>query len=256
MTEGEVVIAISNFVRDHLIQEYGVPAERIRTIHRGVDVQFLDPATVTPPRLIQLTSKWRLPDTAPIIMLPGRLTAWKGHDLLIDALAELKRRSAGVLDLRCLMVGQDQGRTHYREHIRGHASARGVEGNVQVIDDCGDLAAAYMAADVVVSASTQPEAFGRVVAEGQAMGRPVVAPSHGAAGEIILPGVTGWLFTPSDPVSLADALTRAIGLSKDERMRLADIAIKRVREHFNKVDMCAKTLAVYDEVLARYAHHP
>ncbi|MSO73229.1 MAG: glycosyltransferase [Rhodospirillaceae bacterium] len=253
MTEGELVIAISNFTRDHILSAYAVPAERIRVIHRGVDVQFLNPTTVTPTRLIQLTSKWRLPVTAPVIMLPGRLTSWKGHDVLIDALAELKHRGGGTLDIRCLMVGQDQGRSRYRASIENYATTRGVEGNVQVIDDCGDLAAAYMATDVVVSASTRPEAFGRVVAEGQAMGRPVVAPAHGAAPEIIVPGVTGWLFTPSDPVSLADALTRAINLSKDERARIADIAIKRVRELFNKTDMCAKTVAVYDEVLARRA---
>jgi len=123
--------------------------------------------------------------------------------------------------------------------------------DVQIIDDCGDLPAAYMATDVVVSASTKPEAFGRVVAEAQAMGRPVVAPSHGAAAEIIIPGVTGWLFTPGDPVSLADALERALALSQPERIRLADQAIARARSLFAKADMCAKTLAVYDEILAR-----
>src|SRR5262249_35575174 len=115
------------------------------------------------------------------------------------------------------------------------------------------MAAAYMATDVVVSASTEPEAFGRVVAEAQAMGRPVVAPSHGAAPEIIIPGVTGWLFTPRDPVSLADALMRAMYLDQSERIALADAAINRARELFNKADMCAKTLAVYDEVLAAHA---
>ncbi len=193
MAQGEIVIAISEFIRAHLIAEYQVDPARIRVIHRGVDVNLLDPNRVTPTRLIQLTSKWRLPESAPVIMLPGRLTSWKGHDVLIEALAELKRRrGSGVLDIRCLMVGQDQGRVAYRAHIQRYANACGVEGNVQIIDDCNDLAAAYMATDVVVSASTRPEAFGRVVAEGQAMGRPVVAPSHGAAEEIIIPGVTGW----------------------------------------------------------------
>lgn len=255
MAQGEIVIAISEFIRQHLIAEYKVDPARIRVIHRGVDVNLLDPNRVTPTRLIQLTSKWRLPDSAPVIMLPGRLTSWKGHDVLIEALAELKRRrGGGVLDIRCLMVGQDQGRVAYRAHIQRYANACGVEGNVQIIDDCNDLAAAYMATDVVVSASTRPEAFGRVVAEAQAMGRPVVAPSHGAAAEIIIPGVTGWLFTPGDGISLADALERALSLTQEERIRLAQAAIARARELFAKADMCAKTLAVYEEVLARKAH--
>lgn len=249
MAQGEVVIAISNFIRDHLITEYNVEPSRIRVIHRGVDVKQLDPTGVSATRLIQVTAKWHLPEAAPVIMLPGRLTAWKGHDVLIDAMAELKRRSGGVLDARCVMVGQDQGRSAYRANIERYAHAKGVA--VQIIDDCGDLPAAYMATDVVVSASTKPEAFGRVVAEAQAMGRPVVAPSHGAAAEIIIPGVTGWLFTPGDPVSLADALERALALTQPERIRLADQAIARARGLFAKADMCAKTLAVYNEVLAR-----
>ena len=253
MTYGEPVIAISDFIRTHMIEEYKVAPERIRVIHRGVDVQMLDPTKVTPTRLIQLTAKWHLPETAPVIMLPGRLTSWKGHYLMIDALAVLKARAQGPFDLRCLMVGQDQGREAYKHSLQTYAASRGVEGNIQVIEDCTDLPAAYLATDVVVSASTRPEAFGRVVAEGQAMGRPVVAPSHGAAGEIIVPGVTGWLFTPSDPVSMADALTRALSLNKDERERIAALAIARVRKHFNKADMCAKTIDVYNEALARPA---
>ena len=252
MASGERVIAVSDFIRSHLIQEYALPPERIRVIYRGVDIQLLNPNHVTPTRLIQLTSKWRLPDAAPVIMLPGRLTSWKGHEILIDALAELKRRGGNYLDIRCLMIGQDQGRVRYRDTITRHAAARGVDGNVQIIDDCNDMPAAYMATDVVVSASTRPEAFGRVVAEAQAMGRPVVAPSHGAAAEIIIPGVTGWLFTPSDPISLADAMSRALRLTQDERARLANTAIARTHDLFSKAEMCAKTLSVYEELLVAY----
>jgi glycosyltransferase involved in cell wall biosynthesis len=248
MTWGKRVIAISNFIRDHLIEEYAVAPERIRVIHRGVDTVTLDPNGVSPNRLIQLTARWRLPDDGRVIMLPGRLTAWKGHMLLIDALAELMRR--GRRNLRCLMIGQDQGRTRYHAAVLAHAAARGVDGAVQIIPDCNDMPAAYMATDVVVSASTRPEAFGRVVAEAQAMGRPVVAPAHGAAPEIIVPGVTGWLFAPGDVTALANALEQALDLSQDQRVRLADAAIARAHALFDKADMCAKTLAVYDEVVS------
>jgi glycosyltransferase involved in cell wall biosynthesis len=246
MAEGEVVIAVSNFVRDHIVANYKTPPERIRVIHRGIDAKAYDAKNVTSTRLIQIAQKWRLQDAGPVIMLPGRLTALKGHAVLVDALAELKRRRGGDLDVRCLMVGQGG----YRERILAHAATRRVEGNVQVIEDCNDMPAAYMVTDVVVVASTRPEAFGRVIAEAQAMGRPVVACSHGPTGEIIIPGVTGWMFTASDPVSLADALERALSLSREERAKLATLATERARALFNKEDMCAKTLAVYEDVLS------
>lgn len=249
MTRGTRVIAISQFIRAHLEDEYGVPTDRIRVIHRGVDTSTLDPNRVSPQRLIQLTQRWRLPDDGRVIMLPGRITSWKGHMLLIDALAELKRRAGGVLNIRCLMIGQDQGRSAYHAAILAHAALRGVDGLVQIVEDCNDLPAAYMATDVVVSASTRPEAFGRVVAEAQAMGRPVVAPNHGAAPEIIINGVTGWLFPPGDANGLATALETALSLDQDSRVRLAETAIDRAHRLFDKADMCAKTLAVYDEVL-------
>lgn len=251
MADGEIVIAVSEFIRAHLIKEYGVPPERIRVIHRGVDTAQFDANSVSPTRLVQLATKWRLSDSQHVVMLPGRLTAWKGHDLLIDAIAELKRRNKGETDVRCIMVGQDHGRPNHRDYIMRHAAARGAD--VHIIDDCNDLPAAYMVSDVVVSASTRPEAFGRVVVEAQAMGRPVVAPSHGGAPEIIVPGVTGWLFTPSDPISLADALDRALRLSQAERFRIAEAAVARARSLFTKTEMCARTLEVYEEVLARRA---
>lgn len=251
MADGEIVIAVSNFVRDHILANYKTPAERIRVIHRGIDALAFDEKNVTSTRLVQVAQKWRLQDAGQVIMLPGRLTSLKGHDVLIDALAELKRRRGGALDLRCLMVGQ--GAPGSGARIMNHAAARRVDGNVQVIEDCNDMPAAYMVTDVVVVASTRPEAFGRVIAEAQAMGRPVVACSHGPTAEIILPGVTGWMFTASDPVSLADALERALSLTREERARVAVLAADRARTLFDKDEMCAKTLAVYGEVLAHHA---
>lgn len=248
MAEGDAVIAISEFIHAHLMREYGVPAERIRLIHRGVELQQFDPKNVSSQRLIQLSLKWRLSESTPVIMLSGRITGWKGHHLLIDALAVLRQRDPSR-ELRCMMVGPTES-THLVDSLISYADAQNVGGWVQIVQDCNDIPAAYMVTDVAVSASTDPEAFGRVVAEAQAMGRPVVAPAHGAAAEIIEPGVTGWLFTPRDPVSLADALQRALSLSRDDRAQLSARAIERVHKKFDKVEMCAKTLAVYDDVLA------
>ncbi|MSO99159.1 MAG: glycosyltransferase [Rhodospirillaceae bacterium] len=251
MASGDVVIAISEFIRSHVMSNYGVPAEKIRLIHRGVDLQQFDPAKVSSQRLIQLTQKWRLSESISVIMLPGRISGWKGHRLLIDALALMRSRDP-ALELRCMMVGPTES-APLVESLLAYAAERNVGGWVQIVQDCNDIPAAYMITDVAVSASTDPEAFGRVVAEAQAMGRPIVAPAHGAAGEIIEPGVTGWLFTPRDSVSLADALKRALGLNLAEREKLLVRAIERVRAKFDKAEMCAKTLAVYNALLAQRA---
>ena len=248
MTRGRRVIAISEFVGRHIVERYSVERERVRVIHRGVDFAVFDPARVTQARVIQLAREWRLPDGVPVVMLPGRLTRWKGQLTLIDALARLSRT-----DICCVLVGSDQGRTAYRKEIEDRIRGRGLESVVRIVDHCRDMPAAYMLADVVVSASTDPEAFGRVVAEAQAMGRPVVAPDHGAAPEILLPGETGWLFAPSDPASLASALDLALELDTGEREARARTAIAYVREKFTRTGMCEATLDVYREVLAEAA---
>ena len=247
MTRGLRVIAISEFVGRHIAARYGVPQNRIRVIHRGIDFTAFDPQHVSQPRIIQLAREWRLPDGVPVIILPGRLTRWKGQLLLIDALATLGRH-----DVCCLLVGSDQGRTKYRKEIEQHVRRRGLEGVVRMVDNCRDMPAAYMLADVVVSASTDPEAFGRIVAEAQAMGRPVIAPNHGAAPEIVVPGETGWLVAPGDPAALAAALDMALKLDADQRAVLADAAIEHVRRRFTREQMCAATLDVYKEVLAEH----
>lgn len=245
MVKGERVIAISEFIAEHARRIYGLAAERIRVIHRGVDLTKFDPNRVSQERIIQLANRWRLPDGYPVIMLPGRLTRWKGQRVLIEALALLGRH-----DVRCLLVGSDQGRSGYRQELVDLIKRRDLTHVVHIVDECNDMPAAYMLTDVVVSASTDPEAFGRVVVEAQAMGRPVIATDHGGPRESILAGRTGWLADPDDPRSLADAIARFLDLSAEERQRVADLGQAFVRANFTKEAMCAKTLAVYREILS------
>lgn len=250
MVRGDSVIAISQFIADHIINEYDADPSRLRLIPRGVDLSVFDPNTVTSARMIKLATEWRLPDDGPVIMLPGRLTSWKGHKLLIDALSNLKKTGRLQDELRCLMVGPASPGSSYRQRIESNLAATGLDGHVQIIEDCRDIVAAYMMTDVVVSASTRPEAFGRIVAEGQAMGRPVVAPSHGAGPEILLPGVTGYLFTPGDAPSLAGALEQALNISPEDRDDVARQARTHIAENFDLDMMTSATLAAYDEVIA------
>ena len=248
MTHGERVIAISDFIADYIKKTYpGVADDRVVVIPRGIDLQRFDPERVAAHRLIDLSRHWRLADGAPVVMLPGRLTRWKGHLVLLDALAQLGRK-----DIQCAMVGSDQGRVHYRQELEMAIRGKGLTGAVRIIDDCKDMPAAYMLADVVVSASTDPEAFGRIAAEAQAMGRPVVATDHGGSRETIERGVTGWLVPPNSAGALAAAIDEALSLNAAERNVLARRGRNRIALNFTVEKMQARTLDLYREVLAEW----
>ena len=244
MARGAKTIAISNFIAEYIQKTFGTDPARIVTIPRGIDPERFSPENVAPQRMVQLASAWRLPDGAPVVMLPGRLTRWKGQLVLIDALMQLERD-----DFYCLLVGSDQGRKRYRAELERRIRTNGLAGRVRIIDDLPDMPAAYMLADIVVSASTDPEAFGRVAVEGQAMGRLVIATDHGGAHETVLPGQTGWLVPPADPGALAAALTEALSVDPELRTSIGQAARAHAISNFTVDQMCARTLDVYRGVL-------
>jgi glycosyltransferase involved in cell wall biosynthesis len=252
MVQGERVIAISDFIAGHIRQLYGVPTNRIRVIPRGVDMARFDLDVIRRERVIDLAQRWRLPDGMPVVMLPGRLTRWKGQSVFIDAVERFVTQT-GRRDIQCLLVGSDQGREGYRRELEQEIEERGLGALIHVIDDCNDMPAAYMLTDVVVSASTDPEAFGRVIVEAQALGRPVIATDHGGARETVLEGETGWLVPPGDAEAMAQAIRLALSLDEAERRRVSDRAIAHIRANYTKTLMCRRTLAVYDEVLQERA---
>lgn len=244
MASGDRVIAISQFIARHVQEFYKVPPERIRVIPRGVDLDRFDPTRVSPERMIKLATEWRLPEDVPVVMLPGRLTRWKGQHVVIEALARLGRQ-----DLRCLLVGSDQGRSAYRASLERAIADKGLQGVVHIVNGCSDMAAAYLLTDYVISASTDPEAFGRVIIEAQAMGRPVIATRHGGALETVTPGQTGWLVAPGDPGELSEAIAAALAVSPAERARMAAACQAQARGTYARQLMCDKTLDVYAELL-------
>ncbi len=247
MTKGRRVIANSEFIGRHVQEVYGVERDRLRIIPRGVDLFRFDPEQVSVPRIIRLAERWNLPDGVPVVMLPGRLTRWKGQHLLLDALQRL-----GDLDLIATFVGGEQpGHPGYRDELEQAIRDKGLIGRAVVLGACDDMPAAYRLADAVVSASTDPEAFGRVISEAQALGRPVVAADHGGAPEQILEHHTGVLFPPSDAEGLAEGIRWALSLTPQQREILAVDALSHVRISFSKERMCERTLAVYAEVLGR-----
>jgi glycosyltransferase involved in cell wall biosynthesis len=246
MTRGERVIAISHFVAQHIEENYHVDAARMRTIHRGVDLKQFDPNRILPQRMVELAARWRIPDDLPIIIMPGRITRWKGHHVLVEALAALPHRK-----FFCLLVGDDMGHPNYRREIEQAASARGLEGHIRFAGNTPHIAEAYMLADVVVAPSVEPEAFGRVPIEAQAMGRLVIATDHGGACETIINGVTGWRVKPGDAAALSQAVDHALQLPKAEKEHIGRQAMEHVREHFSADIMCSKTLEVYWELIGK-----
>lgn len=244
IAKGERVIAISNYVADYLLENYNIDQRDIRVIHRGIALEKFHPGGVPPGQMIKLSAQWRIPDGAPIVMMPGRLTRWKGHTVLIDAMAQLGRD-----DVFCVLIGSDQGRSEYRAELETLIKDKGLEGRVRIIDHCNDMPSAYMLSTVVVSASTDPEGFGRVPVEAQAMGRPVVATDHGGARETILRGETGWLVPPDDAPALSSAIREALSLQPQQRAILADRAMAHVAENFTREKMVDETLNVYAELL-------
>ncbi len=243
MARGDRVIAISDFVADHAANVYGVGRDRLRTIPRGVDLEIFDPHRVGAQRIINLARQWRLPDGVPVVMLPGRLTRWKGGLDFIAAVAKL-----GRCDVCCVLAGSEQ-RPGFRRELEAAIRENGLAGLFRIVEECRDMPAAYMLADVVVSASRDPEGFGRVIVEAQTMGRPVVATDHGGARETIVPSVTGWLVPPRDPTALAAAIGEALGLAAPERRQLAERSIAHIAARYTSEAMCAGTIRVYEELL-------
>lgn len=251
IAQGEIVIAISNFVAKYLMDNYAVDPAKIRVIPRGIPIERFHPTAVTAERLISLSRELRIPEGANIIMLPGRLTRWKGHHILIEAIEKLERE-----DIFCLLIGADQGRTEYRKELEETITAKNLGSKIRIVDHCNDMPAAYMLSTVVVSASTDPEGFGRIPVEAQAMGRPVVATDHGGAQETILRGQTGWLVPPGDPAALAKAIGEALSLNPMQRAVLATRSMSHVAANFTRERMAEQTLGVYAEILKEKLRSP
>jgi glycosyltransferase involved in cell wall biosynthesis len=252
MARGELVIAASRFIAELIVARHGTDPGRIRIIPRGVDPTVFDPGAVLGDRGLRLLRSWRLADSVrSIVLLPGRLTSWKGQGVLIEALARMARP-----DVCCVLVGSDQGRRHYAERLIRQAKACGIADRVRLVGECDDMPAALMLADVVVHASTRPEAFGRVVIEAQAMGRPVIASDLGGPMETVEHGVTGWRVAPGDAGALAGAIEVALAMSDEERAALGGRARRAVLNGYTVAGMQTATLEVYRQVMGAYTNPP
>jgi len=248
MARGDRVIAISQFIQDHLIQKYRKygwfdPA-KIRLIQRGIDLDIFDPSTISKERLDRLRKSWGVSPSMRILLLPGRISRTKGQDLLINALSLMKHTN-----VMAVCIGSTQGHEAFRDNLLHYTTSLGLADRVKLLPPSPDMPSAYQLADVIVCPSLVPEGFGRVMAEAQAMKKPIVASNHGAAPEVIEDRITGWLFPPGNAQALAQALDKVLDLPQDRLKKLGEKQRTRVKLLFSNESMFAKTIAVYQELL-------
>jgi glycosyltransferase involved in cell wall biosynthesis len=244
MAKGDRVVAVSRYIAGLIQQRYGLGDDRLRVVHGGVDMVKFDPVTVQGDRTVRLARAWRADAGQPMVMLPARLTSWKGQKLFIEALAQLRHK-----DVLGLLVGDDQGRHAYTRELVRLAQSLGLANRVRMVGHAEDMPAALMLADVVVNCSGKPEAFGLTVIEAQAMGRVVVAANHGGAAETVLSGESGFLFEPNNAAALAGAIDAALDMDLSARLELGRVARAHVGQDFSIQAMQARMLDVYAELL-------
>ncbi len=248
MARGDVVIANSDWIADHVAATHRLPAARIVTIPRGVDLDAFAPKKVDAGRAASIRAAWGLSpgDGRLVLLLPARLTRWKGHGVALEALAALAPAEREGLVL--VFSGDAQGRDAYVLELSERIDALGLGGGVLLAGHCSDMPAAYLAADIVLAPSIRPEAFGRVAAEAGAMGRAVIVSDHGGGRETVIDGETGVRAAPGDPAALAAAIRTLVAIGPAARAAMGAAAAKRIAERFSKTRLQAETLGVYSQV--------
>ena len=246
MLKGNAIIAISEFIKQHIHDEYGV-IKNIHVIPRGVNTNIFSPKKVSSARLVNAAKKISLEGSDQIILLPGRLTNWKGHKLAIRAISRLKLKN-----FKLVFIGDLQGRVKYKNELINLANTLNIANKVIFINHTRDLSSYLMLSDLVLSCSTKPEAFGRTVLEAQAMGKPVIAFNHGGSVELINDNENGILCKVSDVNDLAINLEKGLQLTVYKRKVLAKKSISNVNKKYLTHFMCKKTLNLYIKLIKNF----
>jgi glycosyltransferase involved in cell wall biosynthesis len=249
MARGDAVIANSEWTAAHIRATYPHLVKRLAVIPRGLDLDTFNPDTVRGERIEQLRRSWGIEREHRVLLLPGRVTRNKGHGVFLAALSQLKRQGSLAPDIRAVVAGDPQGRDDYVREVEKLAAT--LDGAALLVPHVSDMAAAYLASDIVVSPSTAPESFGRVPPEAALMRRPVIATDHGGSRETVLAGRSGLLVPPRDSAALAAALADLLARSEDELARMGEAGRAHVVERYTVERMCADTLALYGELLNR-----
>jgi glycosyltransferase involved in cell wall biosynthesis len=252
MARGDAVIANSEWTARHIVSTYRFRPKNLTTIPRGFDLRIFHPMRIGSERIQTLRDAWGIKADDRVVLLPGRLTRWKGQFVLLRALVRLRGDGRLPHALRAVIAGDAQGRDSYTRELRDTIAAENLEDIVVLADHITDMPAAYLAADIVVSASTDPEAFGRVPPEAAAMMRAVIATDHGGARETVISGETGLLIKPNSSTAMAGALVDLLGRPPAELAAMGERGRAHIATKYTVERMCAATLAVYRALIDKH----
>ena len=251
MIRSDLIIAGSNFIFSHIKKNYSKylnDKKKLLVIFRGINVDYFDPTTKFESDEKKLLTKWNIEKDKKIILLPGRLTSWKGQEVFIEAI-NLVNIELGYEAFYAVILGSDQGRDLYKKKLIRLSEQYRLLNQIRFIDHCKDMALAYKVSDIVVSASTEPEAFGRVAVEAQSMETPIVASNIGGSNETIIDEKTGFLYEAGDAKALSKKILKLLYLDETLLKSIGTEGRKNIVQKFNVEKMCFSTYSEYKRLL-------
>jgi glycosyltransferase involved in cell wall biosynthesis len=251
MVRSDLIIAGSNFIFSHIGQNYPKYLDlkkKFLVIFRGINVDYFDSSTTLDNEEDRLISDWEMDKNKKTILMPGRLTAWKGQETFIEAL-NLVNKELGYESFNAVILGSDQGRNIYTKKIKRLAEQYRLTSQLKFIEHCKNMPLAYKISDIIVSASVEPEAFGRVAVEAQSMEKPIIASDIGGSNETISDNVTGFLFQSGNAEALSKKIVEALQLDESRLKSIGIEGRKNIIKKFNVEKMCFSTYSEYKKLL-------
>ena len=251
MVKSNLIIGGSNFIFEHInanYSEYLDPKNKLMVIFRGINLEYYNPDNISENKINKLKKLWKVRDDRIKILLPGRLTNWKGQEKFIEAL-NILIEDYNTDNFQAFILGSDQGRNVYSKKLRDLVQRYNLNQKIFFIEHCNEMPTAYSIVDIVVSSSIEPEAFGRIAVEAQAMRKPIVASNLGGSKETILDKKSGYLYNFNDPRELAKTLNSIMHLEKDTLNLIGNEGRKNVTRKFDVEKMCQTTFTEYKKLL-------
>ena len=251
MVRSDLIIAGSNFIFNHISQNYNKYLNRkkkLMVIFRGINLDFFNRKNISKSKRDSLAKEWNINQEKLTILLPGRLTKWKGQEMFIESL-NILREDYNSSNFQAIILGSNQGRNVYLKKLYGLVDRYRLKNFVKFVNQCREMPTAYSLADIVVSSSIEPEAFGRVAVEAQSMEKPIVASDIGGSKETIVKEKTGFLFKSGEPRELAKILNNVMELNKEALYSIGIEGRKNVTKKFDVEKMCQTTLNEYKKLL-------
>ena len=251
MLRSDLIIAGSNFIFSHIKENYSEflkSTKKFLVIFRGINVDYFDSSTKLESEEKKLLKKWEINKEKKILLMPGRLTSWKGQELFIEAI-NLVKIELGYEAFHVVILGSEQGRDLYKKKLIRLTEQYSLTNQIKFIDNCNDMALAYKVSDIIISASIEPEAFGRVAVEAQSMEKLVIASNIGGSNETIIDGKTGILFKSGDAGSLSKKIIEAITMDESIIQSIGKEGRKNIIKKFNVEKMCFSTYSEYKRLL-------